>query len=298
MFANYYGEITALLTAVFWTITALSFEIAAKKVGTYSLNIIRLGLAFILLSAFSFIRRDMILPLDASMHAWLWLSLSGIIGFVIGDMFLFSAFALIGARISMLIMTLVPPITALISWLLLGETMSLLNISGMLLVVSGISITIWSKQNGNEKFKLNFPIKGLLFALLGAVGQAGGLVLSKFGMKDYDPFAATQIRIMAGFAGFAIIITIIGRWKFVKQTFSDKIAMTGISIGSFFGPFLGVSFSLIAIQYTNTGIAATLMSIVPILIIPPAVLIFKQKVSVKEIIGVTISVGGVALFFI
>jgi len=298
MFSSHFGEFAALLTAVFWTITALSFEIAAKKVGTYSLNIIRLSFAFVLLAAFSYFRRGLILPTDASLHAWTWLSLSGIIGFVIGDMFLFASFAMIGARISMLIMTLVPPLAAIMSWFILGETMSLMALAGMSLVVGGISISIWSRQNQGEKMKLNYPIKGLLFALLGAIGQAGGLILSKFGMIDYDPFAATQIRIMAGLFGFAIIITILKRWKFVKATFSNKPAMVGISIGSFFGPFLGVSFSLIAIQYTNAGIAATLMAIVPILIIPPAILLFKQKVSLKEAIGALISVGGVVLFFI
>ena len=298
MFANHYGEFAALLTAIFWTITALSFEIAAKKVGTYSLNIIRLGFAFVLLAAFSYINRGLVLPIDASLHAWIWLSLSGIIGFVLGDMFLFASFAMIGARISMLIMTLVPPIAAIMSWFLLGETMGLKALSGMFLVVGGISISIWSRENRGEKMKLNYPIKGILFAVLGAIGQAGGLILSKFGMIDYDPFAATQIRIIAGFFGFAIIITILKRWKFVKATFSNKKAMTGISIGSFFGPCLGVSFSLIAIQYTNAGIAATLMAIVPILIIPPAILLFKQKVSFKEVIGALICVGGVVLFFI
>ncbi len=298
MFATHYGEFAALLTAVFWTITALAFEIAAKKVGTYSLNIIRLGFALVLLAGLSYFRRGMILPFDATIHAWIWLSLSGIIGFVLGDMFLFSAFAMIGSRISMLIMTLVPPFTAIIGWFLLGEKMTLIALSGMFLVVGGISITIWTRKNKKDKLKLNYPIKGILYAILGAIGQAGGLVLSKFGMKDYDPFAATQIRIIAGFFGFAIIITILRRWKFVKTTFSNKSAMTGISIGSFFGPFLGVSFSLIAVQHTHAGIAATLMSIVPILIIPPAIYIFKQKVSLKEMIGAMISVGGVVLFFI
>ena len=298
MLANYYGELTALLTAIFWTITALAFEIAAKKVGTYSLNIIRLGVAFILLAGLSYFRRGMLWPVDANIHAWTWLSLSGIIGFVLGDLFLFNAFAMIGSRISMLIMTLVPPVTALIGWLLLGETMNLQSLGGMFLVIAGIALTIWSKQNGKEKLTLNYPLRGIFFAFLGAVGQAGGLVLSKFGMRDYDPFAATHIRIIAGFIGFAIVISFLGRWKFVKATFSDKIAMRGIGIGSFFGPFLGVSFSLVAIQHTKAGIAATLMAIVPILIIPPAIFIFKQKVSWKEVIGAIVSVIGVALFFI
>ena len=70
------------------------------------------------------------------------------------------------------------------------------------------------------------------------------------------------------------------------------------TIGSIFGPFLGVSFSLVAVSYTSTGIASTLMAIVPVLIIPAVVLLYKQKVSLKEIIGAVLSVVGVVIFFI
>lgn len=298
MYTNYYGEFAALLTAIFWTITALAFEFAVKRVGTYTLNVIRLGFAFILLATYSYFRRGLLLPIDASQHALLWLSLSGIVGFLLGDMFLFRSFAIIGSRIAMLIMTMVPIFTTIFSWFLLNEILSIKALSGMCLVVGGIFLTIWSKKNYDNKFRLQYPLNGLIFAFLGAIGQAGGLVLSKFGMGNYDPFASTHIRIMAGFIGFVLIITILRKWKFVKTTFSNKPVMAGISIGSVFGPFLGVSFSLIAVQFTHAGIAATLMSIVPILIIPPAIIFFKQNVSLKEIIGAFICIGGVTLFFL
>ena len=133
----------------------------------------------------------------------------------------------------------------------------------------------------------------------GALGQSGGLILSKIGMSNnYNPFAATQIRIITGIIGFVILITVLKRWKGVFTSLSNGKAMTRIGLGSFFGPFLGVSFSLIAVQYTQTGIASTIMAIVPILIIPPSIFIFKQKITVWESIGAFISVAGVALFFI
>jgi drug/metabolite transporter (DMT)-like permease len=130
------------------------------------------------------------------------------------------------------------------------------------------------------------------------LGQALGLVISKLGMKDYDPFAATQIRIMAGIIGFVILVSFMKRWKQVFSAMSNKHGMAGITIGSFFGPFLGVSFSLLAIKYTQTGIASTIMALVPILIIPPAVLIYKQKITWFELLGVLISFSGVTILFI
>jgi drug/metabolite transporter (DMT)-like permease len=298
MLASHYGELAALATAIFWTITALAFEGATVRVGTYSVNLIRLVIGFIFLSALAWFNRGLLLPTDATQHAWFWLFLSGIVGFVLGDLFLFASYPIITSRVAMLVMTLAPPFTAILSWIILGETMSSVSIVGMFLVIGGISFTIWNKPKGDKKFKLNFSPKGLLYALLGTIGQATGLVLSKLGMGQYNAFAANQIRIIAGIIGFSVLITILNRWGNIAKALKNTKAMTGITVGSFFGPFLGVSFSLIAIQYTATGIAATIMAIVPVLIIAPAILLFKQKVSVKEIIGAIVSVMGVALFFV
>jgi len=297
--ANYTGELAALATAVFWTITAMAFEVGSKNIGSLAVNMIRLVLAFIFLSIFNLVARGYLFPSDASTHAWVWLSVSGLVGFVFGDYFLFRAFAAISARIAMLIMTLVPPITAVIGWALLGESMTSLEITGMVLTMSGISMAIFSRGGENgKKIKLSYPVKGILFGLGGAIGQAVGLVLSKYGMGDYHAFAATQIRIIAGLIGFAVIVIVLKKGYLIRNAFKSKPGMIGTGIGSVFGPFLGVSFSLLAVKYASTGVASTLMSIVPILIIPPAVLLFKQKISWLEVTGAFVSVAGVTLFFI
>jgi drug/metabolite transporter (DMT)-like permease len=297
MVQQYYGEFAALLVAIFWTITALSFEVATKRIGSMAVNITRLVFAFVFLSLFTYFQRGFIFPVDASMHAWVWLSLSGLVGFVFGDYFLFHSYRMISSRIAMLIMTFVPPVTALLGWLILGEMMTSQHLIGMLMTVGGVAMTIFNKPEG-KKIGFKYPIKGLLFAFFGVIGQAGGLVLSKFGMGDYSPFASTQIRIIAGMIGFGLIILLTGRTKAIYQALKNKTALAGITIGSFFGPFLGVSFSLLAIQNTSTGIASTIMAIVPILIIPPAAMMFKQKVGWLDFVGAMISVGGVVLFFI
>jgi drug/metabolite transporter (DMT)-like permease len=291
------GELAALATAFCWTITAIVFESASRKVGSVAVNIIRLVMAFVLLGAFSWFRRGMFLPMDATLYTWYWLILSGLVGFVIGDLFLFEAFTLIGSRLSMLIMTLVPPITATLGWMIMDEQMSLLNIMGMLMTISGIALVIFQKHSVNGK-RIRFPAKGLFFAFLGAVGQASGYVISKLGMGTYDPFAATQIRVIAGVIGFTILISFFRRWHAVFGAVHQVKPMTLMLIGATFGPFIGVSMSLMAAQHTSTGIAATIMAITPILIIPPTIIFFKQPVSWKEIVGAAISVAGVSLFFI
>jgi drug/metabolite transporter (DMT)-like permease len=293
------GELAALFTAMCWTITALSFETASRRVGSVAVNILRLVMALVLLSILGLFRRNMLIPLDIPVESWLWLSLSGLVGFVIGDLFLFKAFTVIGSRMSMLVMTLVPPIAALTGWMLMGEVLSPLNLAGMTLTISGIALVILHRKRNkaNEEIQ-QFPVKGLLFALAGAAGQAIGLVLSKYGMGSHDAFAATQIRVIAGVAGFTVIITFFRRWLSVKKATGDNKALLLMLLGATFGPFLGVSASLLAVQNTATGIASTIMSITPILIIPPTLIFFKQKVTWKEILGAVISVCGVALFFI
>jgi drug/metabolite transporter (DMT)-like permease len=96
----------------------------------------------------------------------------------------------------------------------------------------------------------------------------------------------------------AIVITASRNWGKLCDAIKDHGAMKAITLGSFFGPFLGVSLSLLAVQYTATGIVSTITSIAPILIIPASILMFKEKVLPKEILGAFISIVGVTLLFI
>ena len=310
---SHLGEFAALLTAVFWTVTALAFEAASRKIGSMIVNLLRLVVGFTFLSLFVWIYRGLPLPSDASPHAWFYLTLSGLVGFVFGDLCLFQAFVVIGARVSMLLMALAPPMTALLSWMILGETMSPLSWLGMIGTISGIALVVLRKEDRKEgeqvngetgeqvsglQFRLHYPLWGILLGLGGAFGQALGLVLSKVGMEGYDTFASTQIRVIAGIVGFSILFFIFRRWKDTFFALRLRKPMLQLSLGAFFGPFLGVSFSLLAIKYADTGIAATIMALVPVLIIPPSMILYKEKVTIREILGAVLAVGGVALFFL
>ena len=298
MFSTHIGEFAALLVAVFWTFTGLAFESATIKVGSIAVNIIRLVLGLMFLSILTFITRSSIFPVDATLYSWIWLSISGLIGFVIGDLFLFASYPIVGSWFAMLIMTLAPPTAAIFGFLILGERMEAKSLIGMLVTLIGIAITIFGRKKKGEKFTLEKPLKGILFAFIGALGQGLGIVFSKLGMGDYDPFASTQIRIIAAILGFSLVISFSGRWKNIFRALRNPQGMRSITIGAFFGPFLGVSFSLIAVKYTHTGIASTIMAMVPILIIPPSIIFFKHKIRPREILGAVLGVAGVVLFFI
>jgi len=299
---RYYGEFMALLTAFCWTGTAIAFEFAGKRIGSLSMNFIRLLMAFVFYIGYSAIMFGTIFPVGFSLESWGWLALSGLVGFVIGDFFLFQSFVDIGARTSLVIMSMWPAIAALLAWMFLGEKMTLLDWTGLIMVTTGIVVVISSSKDGRvkrtSKKKISMPVRGVFLAIGGAVGQAVGMVFSKIGMQDHDAFSSSYIRVIAAVIGFALVFTFTKRWKKLFTAFTDIKAVAVTSMGAFVGPFLGVSFSLLAIQYTSTGVASTIMAINPILIIPLSVIFFKEKVTWKEVVGAFVSVAGVTMFFI
>ena len=292
-FQSHIGEIASLLTAVCWMLSSIFFEKAGRRTGSLSVNIIRIFLGILFLGITTLFTRGMFFPMDATAYNWLWLGLSGIVGFFLGDLFLFKSYILIGSRTSQLVMSLAPMITAVIGWFFLQEILSPKSIAGIVVSVGGIMIAVAGKN-----LKLNIPLRGFLYALGGVLGQAVGLILSKKGMGDYDPIAATQIRAIFGFVAFALLVTFVGRWRRVFMTLRDKTGMKAITIGTVFGPFIGVSLSLYAVQHTETGIASALMALTPIFIIIPTAIMFKEKITARQVIGALISIGGATIFFL
>ena len=267
--------------------------------GSLSLNLIRLVIALAFLTVYGSVRRGMPLPLDAPLPTWAWLFASGLIGYVFGDICLFRAFVVIGPRMSMLLMALAPPMTAILGFFLLDERLSPLGIAGMVVTVCGIVWVVLERPestDANQSSSTNkIPLQGILLGLGGALGQAIGVILSKIGMGQYDPVASGQIRILAGALGFSFIFTSIGWWGKTRDALRDKKALGYASIGAFMGPVLGVTLSLVAIRYTETGIAATIMSITPILIIPIVILTGQERVSLRAGFGALVAIAGIAM---
>jgi drug/metabolite transporter (DMT)-like permease len=292
------GEVAALATACCWAFSALAFQAAGRRVGSLPVNLIRLLMAVFLLGAFTWVTRGTPLPMDASKHVWVWLSLSGLAGFTIGDLCLFRAFVLVGARISMLLMTLVPLFTTILGFLVMHEVLTPQQLAGMALTIFGVSsVVLERRRDANGRIE-RLPLSGILLGLGGAFGQALGLVLAKFGMGSYDAFASTQIRVLAGIVGFSLVFAVTARWPRVRAAFRDRRAMASTLIGSFFGPFIGVSLSLLAVQYTEAGVAATLMALTPIVIIPLSMILYRERVAWPAAIGAAVAVCGSALLFL
>ena len=311
---QYIGETIALGVACSWTITALFAEIGSKRIGSLQLNVVRMLLSLLMLGGTLWFVTGAPFPLYASGKAWLWLSLSGFVGYILGDYCLFNSYIIIGSRFGQLFMTLAPPTAAIAGWIILGEKMQLQGVLGMLVTLTGIGISVLNKggAEGKGKLSLKLPLKGVLLGIGAGIGQGVGLVLSKVGMNFYEaaipageeaisnmlPFASTFIRAVTGAVGFLGVMILQKKLGTLVTAAKDKKGMNAAFWATFTGPFIGVSLSLMAVRYTEAGIASTLMALTPVFILWPAHLIFGQKVTFKEVIGAIISVAGVSLFFI
>ncbi len=313
-YMQYFGEILSLFVAFSWTITALCSEVASKRLGALQLNVIRLTLSLLLLGITLWITTGAPYPRFAGGDAWLWLILSGLVGYVFGDYCLFNSYVLIGSRFGQLFMTLAPLAAALSSWVLLGESMTLKAWLGMFITITGIGMSVLGKggDEHHHKLTLRLPLKGVIFGIGAGIGQGLGLVLSKVGMGFYEtdipagnevmttmmPFASTFIRAVAGSLGFWLVMIWTQKLHTLPIALKDSKGMKAAIGATLTGPFIGVSLSLMAVLYTEAGIASTLMALTPVLIIWPAHLLFKQKVRTLEVIGAVISVIGASLFFL
>lgn len=310
---QYFGEIIALIVAVCWTATALFADIASHRIGALPLNLIRMAMSLLFLAVLLWAFTGSPYPLYADGKAWFWLALSGLVGYVFGDYCLFNSYIVFGSRYGQLFMTLAPPVAGIAGWILLGEAMSWRSWVAMLVTLTGIGYSILNRGGESHKLTLQLPLKGVLLGIGAGVGQGVGLVLSKIGLECYEaalpsdvpdavtqvmPFAGTFVRAVFGLVGFAAILALRGQLYQVREALHDRKGMSFATLTTFFGPFLGVSLSLMAVQYAKAGIASTLMALTPVLIIVPYALINKQRITAKEVIGTLITVTGVAMFFL
>ena len=293
------GELAALGAALCWTATAFCFQAAGRLIGSLAVNLLRLVLAMALLALLAWIMRGQAWPGDAGAHAWVWLSISGLVGFALGDLCLFRALVLLGARRSTLVMSMAPPITALIGWVALGEILGGLQITAIALTVAGVMLAVRERTPAaTEQHTPGALGKGILLALGGALGQAVGLVLSKHGMGEYDALAATQIRVMAGIASFAVMFTAVGWWPRLWDARRSPRGLALTAVGALFGPVAGVWLSLYAVQHTATGVAASIMAVTPILVIPVAAVVYRERITSRAVLGTVVAVVGVILLFL
>jgi drug/metabolite transporter (DMT)-like permease len=298
---SFIGEFAALATAALWSFTSIFFTLASRRIGSYHVNKFRTPIAAIFLFVMLFLTTGRWWPEGVDDSAYLYLILSGIIGLSLGDLCLFRAFVILGTRLTLLIFAVSPIIATIMAWILLGEQLGVIAIVGILITISGISWVTAERRLDNNSKSIDSGSKslGIILALGGAAGQAIGLVLAKAGMgESLAPLPATLIRMVA--AAAAIWLFGFFRRDTMKtlHKIKDHKAMFLALGGSICGPFLGVWLSLVAVRYTEAGVAMAIMGTVPVLVIPLVIIFFKEKVSIRALIGAIITAAGVGILFL
>ncbi|KAA3664772.1 MAG: DMT family transporter [Chloroflexi bacterium] len=299
MLIPFLGELAALGTAVCWSGTATFFSYSGRLVGSQVVNRTRLLFAMLFLMISHLLLEGSWFPFEAEGFRWFWFTVSSVLGLVIGDSLLFKSFVLLGARLSTLMMATVPIISAVFGWLLFGETLTAIEILGVVLTVAAVGWVVTEKQaNQSDNDKRDYK-RGVWFGLGGAVGQVLNLVTAKYGLVgDYSTVSATTIRIFVAMVVLWLVAAVQGEAKHTIAQWRNRQAMPAIVAGSFVGPFLGIWLSLVAIQYARLGIASTLMALPPIMLIPVEYFILKKPISLRGVAGSAAAIAGVALIFL
>jgi len=258
----------------------------------------------VMVSLLHWLLEGQLLPLDAAGWRWGWMALSGVIGFVLGDAALFQAFVLIGPRLAMLLMALSPVLGALLGWVLLNEELAAAEIVGIALAVSGVAWVVADRTNTPAATVPGAPPRdfalGILCGLGGAVGQAAGLIASKRGLEgDFSALSGNLMRLVASAALIWLIAAVAGhvRGNFTRLREHPRAVAT-IFGGSVFGPLLGVWLSLIAVQNAPVGIASTLTSLSPIFLLPLGAVLFRERITLRAVVGTLLAVAGTAIIFL
>jgi len=302
----YLGELISIGVAFSWTATALLSEYGSKRLGNLQLNVMRMLLALLFSMVLFWVVTGCPLPTAIPASACAWMLLSGVVGYVVGDFCLFQCYIIIGSRYGQLFMTLAPLAAALAAWVMLGQQMPPMSVVAMVVTLCGIGITVMGRGS-HHALSLKLPLAGVLYAVGAALCQGVGLVLSKVGMDCYGPtdmpqwmvpFSANFLRCIAGIVGFTLLLYKRETLVSLRPALTDAKGVAVAVATTVFGPFVGVGFSLMAVQLTSAGVASTLMALTPIIILLPSYWLFRQPITWKTIVGAVVAVVGVSLFFL
>ena len=302
------GELSALGAASCWVLTAMVFTEAGRRIGATWVNVIRLWLAVAILFVVHAAVFGSFWP-SVPTIGWWYLGVSGVIGLAIGDQFLFRALIDAGPRLSTLMMTVAPAVTAIIAWPVLDQPLGWLAMSGMVLTLGGIAWVVCERRDDVGGRTYPNPRRGILFGMLGGVGQAVGLVLAKLGMGDVadgtavDPWSATLVRMIFGTLSASLLVAVLVRTGTIDRGTRSPEAARGrrftvpllILLGAIFGPVLGVWLSLVSVDRIDAGVAATLMSLSPVFILPVARIVEHEHIGLRAVLGAVLAVLGVGV---
>lgn len=293
------GELAALGTAACWATGSNFFAVAGRSMGSRVLNRLRITTACAFLALALLATRGAPWPVWATPAQVGVLALSGLVGFVFGDTWYFRSLVILGPGRAALLSSSAPLFTVLIAWPLLHEAPGPLALLGMALTLGGIAWVIGVRSDVAHEHAEGSITMGIASGVLGAMGQAGGYVLSKTALRTgIDPLSATVIRVSAA---MVVMWALAAATRAVPETLAalrDRRAGAYMAAGAFCGPFLGVTLSLTAIHFIDTGVAASITAIYPIFAMFIASRMHGENLTGRALAGAAVAVAGVVVLFL
>ncbi|WP_320127550.1 DMT family transporter [uncultured Sphaerochaeta sp.] len=295
-----FGQLLALLTAGCWAQNSVAYRYLGERVGSDAVAHIRMWIALPAIMLLTYLTEGSCFPMGLSGQTYLFLFLSGVIGYFLTDLLLFQAYVWLGARESLIIMMLSPVATAVLSYFLFDETLIAMQIMGILLTISGVIFMVISEMRHRLKdLSGKNRAKGLAMAIVASILQAISLILAKYALETTGPVSTNLLRNMGGLFAFFLYDFLIKRnAKSQFKAFRDPKRFGLLFLAAIVGPVLGMTLQMKAFTLAPVGIVTTLVQISPILLLPVDKFIFHKKLTTSSIIGTFVSIGGIAILFL
>ncbi len=300
------GYLIAFLAMIAGTLSTIPFTDAARKWGAVAINHFRLLLGFIVLSAIVMIldkKSPITLFTTPSSTEYAYLCTSGIIGLVVGDYFGFHCLAILGAKRFSIFNTIAPGAALAFGFLLVGESIDFIGIIGMAISIGGM---IWFIQASDTReidahivHEYGKRSKGVLFGVLSGLFQGFHMALAKKALTDesvhISPVHATWIRVLGAVTAYFIFTFLTGRFKekVINPIRAEKSTIPKATLATIFGLVLSIILVMWSLSLCKVAIAQTIISLSPILIMPVAYFLYKEKMTVQTFIAGLVSIFGV-----
>jgi len=301
----HFGELMALLAALIFAWTSIFFTAAGQRLGVTTVNLMRLlgGASLLMLAHLVVTGRAW--PAGVPLASLLWIGASGVVGLAVGDSALFRAFTLIGPRRGMMAMATAPVFTAVLAWPLLGERLGWMAIAGILVVIGGVMLAVLGRDPGGGQFA-DLPSRtrrlGFLLAFVAAAGQGLGSGFVKIGMAggavQVDALSATLVRMVFACGAYWAAALVQRPLIVMLRPLRDRRGALNLIAATFLGPFVSVWISIVAIRHAEAGVAQALLGAVPIFVILPAWIVYRDRPTVLSLVGVVVAVAGGTLLFL
>jgi drug/metabolite transporter (DMT)-like permease len=288
----YLGEILALLCAIIWATAVILFRKSGETVTPLGLNLFKNVLALALFVPTSLVLGVTLLP-NASMNEYLLLLASGIIGIALSDTLFFKSLNLLGAELSAIVDCLYSPFIIGLSVLFLLESMSRLQLFGLLLILSAV-LTISGIEN-KKNISRHDLILGILFGVLAMVFMAVGIVMIK-PLLDRSPLLwVVEVRLLAGCVGLGLYLLFHpGRGKIISSVLSVRNWQYMLP-GSFLGAYLAMIVWMGGMKYTQASIASALNQTSNVFVFILAAILLKEPVNAIRIIAIILAFAGAVI---